>query len=63
MAHCILGDNLYAPKEYTTGPMQLHAAYLAFDHPETGERVAFYAHPDEQFLGHEWVREDLIDPF
>jgi hypothetical protein len=29
--------------------MQLHAALLAFDHPATGERVAVYAEPPNDF--------------
>jgi 23S rRNA pseudouridine1911/1915/1917 synthase len=63
VGHPVLGDNLYAPKEYSNGPMQLHAAFLSFDHPVTGERVSFYATPDDQFLGHAWVNAGVVDPF
>jgi 23S rRNA pseudouridine1911/1915/1917 synthase len=63
IGHPILGDNLYAPREYATGAMQLHAAFLAFDHPVTGERVSFYADPDEEFLGHEWANRETVDPW
>lgn len=49
--HAVLGDTLYAPREFATGPLQLHAGYLELDHPTTGERLAFYANPDESFLG------------
>jgi 23S rRNA pseudouridine1911/1915/1917 synthase len=56
----VIGDALYAPKEYVQGPMQLHAGYLAFEHPVSGERVAFSASPDDEFLGREVATiEDL----
>lgn len=47
----VYGDTVYAPSAYRSGPLQLHAAYLAFDHPMTGERVEFTAEPPEDFLG------------
>lgn len=46
----VLGDRLYAPKQLQEGPLQLHAGFLAFRHPETGERVARFAPPPEDFL-------------
>ncbi|MGV3618949.1 MAG: RluA family pseudouridine synthase [Fimbriimonas sp.] len=63
IGHPVLGDNLYAPKEYASGPMQLHAGYLAFDHPATGERVAFQAEPDASFYGEGLVKASDLDPF
>jgi 23S rRNA pseudouridine1911/1915/1917 synthase len=63
IGHPVLGDTLYAPKEFAGGHMQLHAAYLAFDHPSSGERVGFYAAPDELFIGAPWVTRELIEPF
>jgi len=62
VGHPILGDKIYAPREYGWGPMQLHAAYLAFDHPYSGERIAVYAEPDSSFFGKDFVhRKDLED--
>jgi len=43
IGHPVLGDQLYAPVEKRLGPMLLHAAYLEFEHPETGDRVQFWA--------------------
>lgn len=63
VAFPVLGDTLYAPKHYANGPLQLHAAFLSFDHPVTNERVSFYAAPDDEFLGHEYVTREIIDPF
>lgn len=51
IGHPILGDNLYAPKEWAHGTMQLHAAYLAFDHPVSGERIVTYVDPPADFQG------------
>ncbi|RYG21299.1 RluA family pseudouridine synthase, partial [bacterium] len=59
----VLGDALYAPKAYREGPLQLHAAYLAFDHPTDGSRRAFTAEPDEEFLGHGAYDPAALDPF
>lgn len=63
VGHPVLGDKTYAPKEYTYGPLQLHAAYLAFDHPESGTRLAVYAHPDESFYGHNQVTREALEDF
>jgi 23S rRNA pseudouridine1911/1915/1917 synthase len=52
----VIGDDLYAPKEHRDGaPLQLHAAYLGFTHPATGEDVSFFAPPPEDFLAFEQV--------
>jgi len=49
----ILGDRLYGePPWNTVCALALHAASLAFDHPTTGERVAFIAPPP---AGPPWV--------
>lgn len=61
VGHPVLGDTLYAPREFAQGPLQLHAAYLAFDHPSRGERVAFYAAPDEQFYGLALVSREAVE--
>lgn len=63
LGHPIFGDDLYAPKEFKSGPMQLHAAYLAVDHPKTKERIVAFAAPPEDFLGHEKATRELIEEF
>jgi 23S rRNA pseudouridine1911/1915/1917 synthase len=61
VGHPVLGDQLYAPKEFAEGlPLQLHAAYLAFKHPTDGTQRAFFTAPPEDFLGHNDVTEDDI---
>lgn len=63
IGHPVLGDSLYAPREWAVGDMQLHAAYLAFDHPRTGERVTTFAAPPEDFLGYEFAKREVIEAF
>lgn len=63
VGHPILGDKVYAPREFGSGPMQLHAAYLAFDHPLSGERIAVYADPDESFYGRALVKREHLEDF
>jgi 23S rRNA pseudouridine1911/1915/1917 synthase len=60
LAMPVLGDAIYAPRNYQTGTLQLHAAYLSFDHPETGERIACFAPPPADFLGRELATEDML---
>ena len=45
LGHPILGDPLYAPPaaRAKAGRLLLHAEHLAFDHPASGERLAFTA--------------------
>jgi len=59
----VLGDTLYAPRELASGPLQLHAAFLALTHPATGARIQIYAEPPGDFLGFDRVRLELLDPF
>lgn len=59
----VIGDALYAPRSIGEGPLQLHAAYLAVDHPVDGRRMAFNAAPDEEFLAHEAYDPGTLDPF
>ncbi len=63
LGHPVLGDSLYAPKEQGSGPMQLHAAYLAIPHPRTGEIVASFAAPPEDFNGYEFATREVIEGF
>lgn len=53
IGHPVIGDELYAPRDFHKGPMQLHAGYLQVIHPETGEVVSAYAAPPNDFCGHE----------
>jgi 23S rRNA pseudouridine1911/1915/1917 synthase len=63
VGHPVLGDRLYAPKEWQNGPIQLHAAFLSFEHPTSGDRVQFYAEPPSDFLGATFVERSDLDPF
>ncbi len=47
----VVGDELYAKPPFNEGPMQLHAAYLEFVHPRSGEVVIVYAEGPPDFLG------------
>jgi 23S rRNA pseudouridine1911/1915/1917 synthase len=55
MGHPVLGDRLYAPKHYQTLPLQLHAAFLRFQHPVTTKTIEVFAEPPSDFEGHERV--------
>ena len=59
----VLGDALYAPRAERDGPLQLHAAYLALDHPSEGRRLVFHAEPDEEFLGRSAYAPTDLDEF
>lgn len=48
--HPVLGDVNYAPKPYNEGPLQLHATYLAFNHPVSGDRLEFEVPPPADFF-------------
>ena len=61
--HPVLGDPAYSPPEYAEGPLQLHAAFLAFNHPISGEPLSFYADPPEDFLSFGHVERSQLDPF
>lgn len=63
IGHPVLGDKLYAPREFQTLPMQLHAAFIAFEHPFTQDRLSFYSDPPRDFGGREHVDRSSIDPF
>lgn len=59
IGHPVLGDRLYNPQRSEL-PLQLHAGYLAFDHPVNGERVTAYVSPPEDFVARDHVtRKDL----
>lgn len=63
IGHPVLGDRLYAPKEFLTLPMQLHAAFISFEHPTNAERLSFYTDPPDDFEGRSYVEAMKIDPF
>jgi len=48
--HAVLGDQLYASRELHGYPLQLHAYFLAFDHPVSGERMEIRCEPPYDFL-------------
>lgn len=47
----VVGDALYAPVEHRSAPLQLHAAFLRFAHPISGEEIELYAPPPDDFGG------------
>jgi len=59
----VYGDKLYAPKEQRSGPMQLHAGYLAVVQPRTGEPIVAYVEPPEDFHGREFATREVIASF
>jgi 23S rRNA pseudouridine1911/1915/1917 synthase len=56
----VVGDDLYAPPKLRPGPMQLHAASLAFVHP-SGSEMRFFAEPPEDFYGRDWVTSEVVE--
>jgi tRNA pseudouridine32 synthase/23S rRNA pseudouridine746 synthase len=46
MLYPIVGDRLYGERTEDEKRMLLHASYLEFDHPITGERMSFTTEPD-----------------
>jgi len=63
IGHPVLGDELYAKGEQREGPMQLHAAFLAFAHPVTSEWLAFFSSPPPDFLHFDAVKREDVDPW
>ena len=43
IGHPVVGDALYGREDTRVGRQFLHAAYLEFDHPASGERVHFHS--------------------
>lgn len=60
LAMPVLGDAIYAPRAYQSGNLQLHAAYLAFDHPVTAERIECFAAPPEDFHGRDLAIQSAL---
>lgn len=42
----IVGDNLYGTETAPAGRLLLHASYLSFAHPATGEQMEFFSKPE-----------------
>lgn len=61
MGHPVIGDRLYAPKRYQDAPLQLHAAFLLFEHPITQVRIDVYAEPPHDFLDATQVKRDDVE--
>ncbi len=58
LGHPVLGDPVYGPKRSpypVEGGQLLHAGFLGFTHPTTGERMAFAAEPEKRFL--DWLQK------
>lgn len=61
MGHPVRGDDLYSTGEWRQGALQLHAAYLAFQHPVTGEDVQVWADPPHDFLAADQVSRTEVE--
>lgn len=53
----VVGDRLYGQEG---APLQLHAAYLAFTHPMTSEKVSVYAEPPNDFASHANLTQSAV---
>lgn len=58
--HPLVGDRIYAKGVLGEGALQLHAAYIAFDHPVTQIRMSYFCPPPEDFLARERIVEDVV---
>lgn len=56
----VLGDKLYALPAQRSGPLQLHAALLRFDHPVSGTRLTVFAPPPDDFQFASEVTEEVV---
>lgn len=45
----IVGDNLYGSEKAQSGRLLLHASYLSFAHPATGEQMEFFSTPEFEY--------------
>lgn len=61
--HPVKGDILYARESWREGPLQLHAAWLAFNHPVEGHRIGCFCAPPQDFLAWDKVSEAQLDPW
>jgi 23S rRNA pseudouridine1911/1915/1917 synthase len=56
----VLGDRIYAPKNLQDVPLQLHAAYLSFDHPVLHDRIVCFAPPPNDFMDRELATQESL---
>lgn len=59
--HPLRGDTIYAKMPWGDGPLQLHAAFLGFIHPETGKAMALFAPPPSDFYHADLVARGEIE--
>jgi len=59
----VVGDLTYGPKTASPPPLQLHAAFLRFEHPVTATTLALFAPPPGDFEGAERCSVELLDPW
>ena len=50
IGHPVVGDVVYNLKK-TALPLQLHAAFISFDHPLSGEKISIFSAPPDDFVG------------
>jgi 23S rRNA pseudouridine1911/1915/1917 synthase len=60
IGHPVVGDPLYCSQR-SRMPLQLHATFLSFNHPQTGERVSLFLAPPDDFVAAELVTRDLVN--
>lgn len=61
IGHPVVGDVVYGSSKHPGLPLQLHAAYLSFDHPVTGQRIACYAAPPSDFVGAPFCSREAVE--
>lgn len=59
IGHPVIGDPIYGSGRPLL-PLQLHAAFLRFQHPVSGETMEFYAAPPADFVAGDVVKESEI---
>lgn len=63
IGHPVQGDAIYATGAWRHGALQLHAGFLAFDHPATGKRVTVTVDPPHDFRDHGRVPAGALEEF
>ncbi len=59
----VFGDSTYSPAEVGEGPLQLHAGYLAFDQPRSGQRIVTYVAPPDDFRLRAFATRESLEDF
>lgn len=60
IGHAVLGDTIYSKPPLSEGPLQLHAGFVAFNHPRTGDRTEVFCAPPEDFYGRDRCTPEAI---